>query len=312
MLWTMMRKLGIAGAVGLMLAIGGAALGAKADAPGPAIAELKPLRQFPVRTPDGLTISAQEWGNPQGPEVVLIHGLNGSYLSWGRQLQSPALRKLHIVTYDLRGHGLSDKPTQAQYYAEGKRWGDELHAVIQTAHLKRPVLVGWSLGGLVITNYLKTYGDKGIAGVNFVDAVVELRSDLLNSDRGPQMAMTSQNLGVHLLGTTQFLRRCFHTQPDEATFEILLGAAAKVSPEAQRSLFPMAGDSWKSLSSVHVPVLITQGGDDSLVRRTMTDLTHHLIPAAKVSLYPGAGHAPFFEQSVRFNRELARFVVACQ
>ena len=27
-----------------------------------------------VKTPDGLTISAQEWGNPNGPEIVLIHG----------------------------------------------------------------------------------------------------------------------------------------------------------------------------------------------------------------------------------------------
>ena len=27
-----------------------------------------------VKTPDGLTISAQEWGNPNGPEILFIHG----------------------------------------------------------------------------------------------------------------------------------------------------------------------------------------------------------------------------------------------
>ena len=27
-----------------------------------------------VKTPDGLTISAQEWGNPAGAEILFIHG----------------------------------------------------------------------------------------------------------------------------------------------------------------------------------------------------------------------------------------------
>ncbi|MCW3061741.1 MAG: putative hydrolase [Capsulimonas sp.] len=307
------RRAGIAGAIGLLLAIGGGAqVKARTAMTGPAIAGLRPVRQFSVRTPDGLKISAQEWGDPKGAEVVLIHGLNGSYLSWARQLQSPALRRLHIVTYDFRGHGLSDKPTQARYYSEGKRWGDELHAVIQAAHLKRPVLAGWSLGGLVISNYLKTYGDKDIAGVDFVDAVIELRSDLLGADHDPQTAMASPDLATHLLGTKNFLRRCFHTQPDEATFEILLGAATKVSPELQRSIFPMAGDTWKSLKSVRVPTLIVQGSDDSLVRSAMAERIHALIPAAKISIYRGAGHAPFFENPIRFNQELSRFVAACQ
>src|SRR3979409_2590312 len=32
-----------------------------------------------VKTPDGLTISAQEWGNPAGAEILFIHGFSQSY-----------------------------------------------------------------------------------------------------------------------------------------------------------------------------------------------------------------------------------------
>jgi non-heme chloroperoxidase len=39
-----------------------------------------------VTTPDGLTISAQEWGNPAGPAIVFIHGFSQSHLSWMRQV----------------------------------------------------------------------------------------------------------------------------------------------------------------------------------------------------------------------------------
>ena len=31
-----------------------------------------------VKTPDGLTISAQDWGNPNGPEILFIHGFSQS------------------------------------------------------------------------------------------------------------------------------------------------------------------------------------------------------------------------------------------
>ncbi len=27
-----------------------------------------------VKTPDGVDISVREWGNPQGPEILFIHG----------------------------------------------------------------------------------------------------------------------------------------------------------------------------------------------------------------------------------------------
>ena len=102
-------------------------------------------RSFSVPTPDGLTLAAQEWGNPQGPEIVFIHGLGQSHLSWQRQYESSLARKFRIITYDLRGHGGSTKPTDPALYREGKRWGDDLHAVIAAADLKRPVVVAWSL-----------------------------------------------------------------------------------------------------------------------------------------------------------------------
>src|SRR6266704_2321786 len=63
-----------------------------------------------VKTPDGLTISAQEWGNPAGAEILFIHGFSQSYLSWMRQVDSDLAKEFRIVTYDLRGHGNSDKP----------------------------------------------------------------------------------------------------------------------------------------------------------------------------------------------------------
>ena len=50
-----------------------------------------------------------------------------------------------VATFDLRGHGNSDKPDHADAYASGEQWADHLNSVMETAGLRRPTLVGWSL-----------------------------------------------------------------------------------------------------------------------------------------------------------------------
>src|SRR5215472_15639432 len=125
---------------------------------------------IPVRTPDGLSIAAQAWGNPGGPEILFIHGFMQSHLSWARQTGSDLAREFRMVTYDLRGHGDSEKPLAPERYRSGQAWADELAAVIAAAGLKRPVLVGWSYAGRVVSDYLETHGGAGIAGINLVNA----------------------------------------------------------------------------------------------------------------------------------------------
>src|SRR5215217_1032079 len=94
--------------------------------------------------------SAQDWGNPNGPEIIFIHGFSQSHLSWIKQVTSELANEFHMVTYDLRGHGNSDKPFEAERYRDSKTWGDELQAVMDATGLKRPVLVGWSYGGRIM------------------------------------------------------------------------------------------------------------------------------------------------------------------
>src|SRR5262249_2780301 len=123
-----------------------------------------------VRTPDAVSIAAQSWGNPSGPEILFIHGFMQSHLSWARQTGSELGREFRMVTYDLRGHGDSEQPLERERYRDGRAWGQELAAVIAAAGLRRPVLVGWSYAGRVIADYLEAHGSAGIAGINFVNA----------------------------------------------------------------------------------------------------------------------------------------------
>src|SRR6202790_4098142 len=96
----------------------------------PSLGQNLKYKPIAVKTPDGLTIAAQEWGNPQGPEILFIHGYAQSHLSWIRQVNSDLAKEFRIITYDLRGHGNSDKPLDKARYHDNKAWGDEVKAVM--------------------------------------------------------------------------------------------------------------------------------------------------------------------------------------
>jgi non-heme chloroperoxidase len=263
-----------------------------------------------VKTPDGLTISAQEWGNPSGPEILFIHGFSQSYLSFARQVDSDLAKEFHIVTYDLRGHGNSDKPLDPARYRDSKAWGDEVQAVIDAAGLKRPVLVGWSYAGRVISDYVATHGADKLAGINFVDAPIKVDPTLVGDNLKNLPLMTSEDLTTNIAATRIFVHGCFSRQPSADDFETMLAFNMMVPPKVRAGLGGRPLDASEMMSRLKLPVLVTHGAEDRNAKVGAAQYTASVIPGAKLSIYEGIGHAPFYEDAPRFNAELAAFVRA--
>ncbi len=137
-----------------------------------------PIATHEILGGGGVRLHAREWGNPEGPPIVFIHGWSQSDLCWLKQVHGDLARRFRIVTFDLRGHGLSEKPAGPEHYADGQAWADDLAAVIDQTGLERPILVAWSYGGYVVADYLRAYGDARIGGIDLVGAAVILSSDV--------------------------------------------------------------------------------------------------------------------------------------
>jgi len=266
-------------------------------------------KHYTVTCPDGVTLAVQESGNPNGPAIVFIHGLLGSRLNWEQQVDSTQLRGYRLITYDLRGHGLSGKPGGLEPYRQGRRWADDLAAVIAATQARKPVLVGWSLGGAVISNYLAAYGDAGIAGAVYVDGVIELAADQITPHPEVYRDVISPDLKTHLDAERAFLALCFRRQPDRATFERLLANAALASWDMQTAVQSMNVAAAEGLGKARVPVLLLYGAQDALVQAGPAIARAKAINArARSIVYATSGHAPFLEEAERFNRDLAGFM----
>ncbi|HEY0120179.1 MAG TPA: alpha/beta hydrolase [Rhizobium sp.] len=275
---------------------------------GPCSAAMAAEKDYTVKSPDGVAIAVQESGNPEGKPIVFIHGLLGSRLNWDEQTTSPELRHYRLISYDLRGHGLSGKPHDVEAYHDGRRWADDLSAVLKASGAKNPVLVGWSLGGVVLSNYLAAYGDGGIGGIMYVDGVIDLTPDLITSHPQVYAGLASDDLRTHLDAVRTFLGLCFQTQPDRVTFERLLSNASMGSWVMTKATPSITVSVAEGLPKAKIPVLLLYGGKDDLVNaQPSIARARELNPSIQTKIYENSGHAPFLEEAGRFNRDLSDF-----
>lgn len=282
------------------------ATSAPAAPAGPAL----PYRPHAIRTPDGLTLAAYEYGNPQGPAILFLHGYAQAALCWDRQTRDPALaRDFRMVALDLRGHGMSDKPVGNEHYRPNKLWADDVKAVIDQLQLARPTLVGWSYAGRLMGDYVSEHGTGAIGAMNWVAAT----SSTAETSRygralrhlGP---MGSPDPAIAIAATIAFLRDCFEVQPSASDFEVMLSFNMMVPRHVRIGLGGRPITFEQRLRTVDVPVLVTHGLLDKVSDISMARHTASLIPGSRLSEYPFIGHAPFWEDAPRFNRELAELV----
>ena len=264
-----------------------------------------------VVTPDGVTISVAEWGNPAGPEILFIPGQAQTVVSFKRQTGSDLARDFRIVAYDLRGHGLSDKPADPAFYRDGKRWADEVNAVLAAKRLRKPVVVGWSLGGRVLRAYLMHYGDAALSGLNFLSTRPIEDPRVVGPASKAYHAQAPRDLAGIIAINVAFLRACYEKPPDERDIVEAVAFNFMTIAEVRDGLGGWSTDPAlvrKAFAGITVPTLVTHGRRDALILPLAAEMTAAAIKGAKISYYDDCGHAPFYEDAARYNRELAAFV----
>ncbi|HEY8613206.1 MAG TPA: alpha/beta hydrolase [Roseomonas sp.] len=210
---------------------------------------------------------------------------------------------------------MSAKPEGDAFYKPGHVWADDVRSVIAELGLQRPVLVGWSYAGRVVGDYLTAHGTAALAGINYVDASSSLGDPtFLGPDVGllGSQAMLAPGVDAFIEGTIRFLRACFATQPEPAEFQTMLAFNMLAPHYVRAGLSGRPANYTEMLKALRLPVLVSHGEKDRILATPMARFTAATVPGARLSLYPESGHAPFWEEPVRYNRELAQFVRQAQ
>lgn len=104
------------------------------------------LRTRYLDLPSGLRVRVVEAGEKTAPAILLIHGWGCSTWIFHDTIAPLADAGFHAIAFDLKGHGLSDKPYERNHYTTAAL-RDHVIEVIDTLGIDKLRLVGHSMGG---------------------------------------------------------------------------------------------------------------------------------------------------------------------
>ena len=239
-----------------------------------------------------------------GQPLVLIHGLGSSTNDW--EFQVPEFcKRYQVITFDLRGHGKSDKPAgpyTIPMFAQDT--ADLLKALgIASAHI-----VGISLGGGIAFQFALDYPGmvKTLTIVNSGPTMVAPGGDAKN-EIDSRIAIVQQ-LGMRAMG--QALAPRLFPKPEHANLrESFIEHWAENDSRAYVDALLSMVD-WNVISqinSIKSPTLVISS-DQDYSPVSLKEAYVKLMPNAELVVIADARHAVTMEQPQAFNAELEKFL----
>ena len=235
-------------------------------------------------------------GGEGGTPVVFVHSLAGNQSQWKDQL-AHVRRTARAVSFDLRGHGQSDKPAGVDYSLNGA--AADIEAVVDALGLDRFVLVGHSFSGGAIAVYAGQHPAR-VRGLLFVDPIGDQRA-----------ARTQIDMLVQLLQSPSF---------QTTAWAYYQGILSNASPGVQEQVLAALGETsqeaiiggFQSVAEFD-PVTTLQPFAGPMLS-VISDLNnfptslHNVVPDLASELMSGTSHWLQMDRPEEFNGHLDRFL----
>lgn len=241
-----------------------------------------------------------------GAPVIFLHGHSFDRRQWQPQVKVFE-RRYRVIRYDLRGYGRSSQPQEGVDFLHA----EDLRAFMDALGIRRAHLVGLSLGGFVVTDFIALYPERALsatmAGGDLFDvpgpdepwsgeALAKRRAEIAVTRKAGIIAFKQQWL-EGLIGRSGTRRETLRQplwrmiaewqawQPLHVEPRLLLGRSARQRLAAARPA---------------MPVLIVRG-DQEKGGLAITDL----LPQAEIVVIPDCGHVSNMEQPGLFSAALS-------
>lgn len=264
----------------------------------------------------GVQLHVLDLGPKNAPTIILAHGWSQCHLSFERQ--AVLAGRFRLILPDLRGHGQSDKPLDPACYNNSRPWAEDMQKIIQTLDLKSPLMVGWSMGGWVVMDYLEHFGDAALAGVGLIGSSITTgrhlppsAAQVRNDPPAKASGMYSNDLAENLAAVLAFVDVCFHQKPEAAVIAKAVGYNMLVPPQVRAAARLRQEDRRAVAEATTKPCWVAWGVHERLAPSDMGEEALEHFANARGQLYHKSGHSPFWEESEAFNADLAEFAGQC-
>ena len=265
---------------------------------------------------EGKRVNYVDLGSGEGPPLVFVHGLSGSWQNWLENLPYFS-RKRRCVAIDLPGFGHSEMPREEISISNYARQVEDL---CEQLDLGACVVIGNSMGGFVTAEMEIRHPER----VERACLVAAAGISITNMRRRPVLtaARVVGALGAASAAQSRFMvarprLRWFFTNfvfrhpsriaPD-LMFEQVRGAGKPGLVDALDAL--TSYDFRDRLPEIKAPTFIVWGEHDMLVPVRDAHEFERLIPESRTVILDDTGHVPMLERPSKFNELLDDFIEA--
>jgi 3-oxoadipate enol-lactonase len=240
----------------------------------------------------------------QGQPLVFINGLGSSTRDWDRQVAEFS-RTYQVITYDLRGHGRSDKPAGPYSISQ---FAADTAGLLNALGVTSAHIVGISLGGGVAFQLALDYPQlvKTMTIVNSAPAMVGITPDA-QKEVERRVAIVRQ-MGMRAMG--EALAPNLFPKPEHAALrQPFIERWAENDPQAyiEATLSMVGWNVTDRLGSIRCPALVI-AADQDYSPVAVKEAYVKLLPDAQLVVIADAHHATPIERPQEFNAALAQFL----
>jgi len=265
-----------------------------------------------VRVEENVKIYVEDI-NPKGKKTILfLHGWPGSHKLFEYQFNELPKMGFRCIGIDQRGFGDSDKPFDGYDY---DRLSDDVRGVVSALGLKDFTLAGHSTGGAIAIRYMSRHKEYGVSRLALFAAAApslirrpyfpyglqkEVVDDIIKETYNDRPNM------LRGFGDIFFFQHI--TQPlSDWIFQLGLQAAGWATAATSKSWLDEER-LFYDLSRISVPTLILHGIHDKVCLFPLGQAQNKGIRNSKLVPFELSGHALFYDQKDKFNKELAMFI----
>jgi len=257
----------------------------------------------------------REVGDSSHPPLIILHGLFGSSDNWLTISKTIATQGYHVFSVDQRNHGQSPRHEGFDYDSMAA----DLHEFISEHQLHAPVLVGHSMGGKTVMQYVMNYPNattkQSFSKLVVVDIAPRFypvhHGDILRGLTAIDLStLTNRNVADATLSqfeaspaVRQFLLKNLYRTPD-GRFDWRLNLPVIASE------IHGVGEELNHPRTIAEPTLFIRGSESGYIADSDLPVIQKLFPHSRVATINGAGHWVQAEKPAEFVALLTSFLTA--
>ena len=236
--------------------------------------------------------------------ILFVHGLSGSLSAW-YQYEKIFENKYNLITFDLRGHGLSSRPSRRGYVMQ--EFVDDIRALLTELRVEHCSIVSHSFGTLIAMEFTRAYPALVERSIFLAPAygVYHFKISKLLANLGAALAMAPLRLRAY--ARTDYAR--FYPTPDYSVSRIgtdILNMGLRSYLRSLRVVFEQNyNPHWAELTC---PALMMHGDRDSIMPVAHARELAKAIKNSKLIELSGANHILVLNNVKEVAAEIEKFV----